>query len=79
MKSGNRSVPIPVLSHFLESKHVYAAENSDGPMGTPLLRSTIVLCRQPMIKICSAKLQTSMGALLPEKDGKNPDEKQQKS
>ena len=52
---------------------------SDGLMGTPLFQSTIVFCRQPMIKICSAKLQTLMDVLLPEKGGNNPDVKQHRS
>ena len=49
-----------------------------GPMGTLLFRSITVCCHQPMIKIYFAKPRTSMVALLQEKDGNNPGEKQQK-
>ncbi len=49
-----------------------------GPMGTLLFRSITVCCHQPIIKIYFAKPRTSMVALLQEKDGNNPGEKQQK-
>ena len=82
------TVPVQIKRNFWRkssttalwsTRKVTVCWHLDGPMATPLFRSTIVFCRQPMIKICSAKLQTSMDVLLPGKGGKNPDERQQKS